>query len=517
MTASFPYLEFLGGFAPEIPIADGSGNTGTFPMVRAAWSPAVASWRRSFLGNQPPYEDVVEEFRVNIRGTTAAEVMANVRRLNQTLDTAEQWYANELVAPSVRLLYAPQGSTISSTADPLQALVIGRAVGNETNLNLTERFNDIGLYREINDVRVRFWRRGPWIASGTQTTGGILPTVPSAQASIGLATELTRITELGFTEDPHHTWSPMSVEWMVFEQGTTGYTPPNNMGTSVLMVSDSFNIFRSSNLGGSIVADESSPDGSVDRFASGTAETSFNVTGTGLEFDYVSGTITDPRDAKWFAAIITARAFGSGTIDAVVDVGLNYQFGRSSEETAYVTLEESRFEEYTRLLIIPLVAQPDSAESLTVRLATRIREPGSTVDVDHFALLGIAGRGDNLLVFGSVPASTPGGGLGDYVHTYWIARDQTVEAITPDVGNFDYDAYSLPIGAAIRYLYVNRAQGNLSMQNKGGTIQTYVQALEVERTDMTMCDREDAFPGTGRVPMYYRARGLRRLAYLTPE
>lgn len=515
MAAEFPYVT-LG--RQDVIIADGSGNTGNFPMVRNSWSPAIASWRRSFLGNQPPYDDVTEEFRVNVRGSTVAEVLGNVRNLNLILNQAEQWFNNDVFDLPVLINYAPQGSTISSVDSPLQSVLLGRAQGNETNLNLTDRFNDAGIIKEVDDVRVRFLRRGPWLSSATQSTGFRLPEIAQAQASLQLATELTRIATLDFGVDSHHTWSPMSLEWMLFPVGTPNFSPPDNVGSLVMMVSDSDNIYRipGADLGGQLVVDDSSPDGFIKRFQSFVEQGTFTVTGDGISFDYNSASI-GPRNAKWLAAVITARASASGGTRAIVDIGLQYQFGISNQVISYVTANPPSDEEYTSLYVIPLVAQPENAQSLTVQLAHRIRQGNSTIDVDHVALLAIQGRGENLLVFGSVPPSTPGVPLSDFVYSYWIVRDQTNEAVSPDAGNFDHQAYTFPLNPQIKYEYVNNnVQGNLSMQNRNSRISVYIQALERDRFDFTLCETEDNLP-LDSVPMYYRARANRRLAYLVPE
>jgi hypothetical protein len=135
------------------------------------WAPAIAGLRSETLGGRGPYSDVVEEFDLNITGATASAALANLDTLNRLLDQAERWYRNEKVT-AVLLKYAPQGSTISSTATPLQCAILGRAPGDTSRspVMLPPNANDVGMTKVIFNVRVRLWRHGEWLWSSEART-----------------------------------------------------------------------------------------------------------------------------------------------------------------------------------------------------------------------------------------------------------------------------------------------------------------------------------------------------------
>lgn len=160
----YPYLAMTDG-TTTVTFADGSGGVTSYPPLREGWAPSIAALRRSELGGVGPYEEVVEELEIIITGADTATALANLGALARLLDQAERWWLRGEAVSPVLLKYAPQGSTISSTAAPLQTVVLGRAEGDETNLNLTSRFNDVGMIKEIRTVHVRFLRRGWWIGA----------------------------------------------------------------------------------------------------------------------------------------------------------------------------------------------------------------------------------------------------------------------------------------------------------------------------------------------------------------
>jgi hypothetical protein len=164
-TQAYPYLVMTDG-ADSVTFADGLGGLTSFPPLRGQWAPAIAGIRTSQMGGRGLYADVVEDLSCTIRGTTAALCYQNLDTLVRLLDKAERWWLrNENISP-VKLLYAPQGSTIHSNATPLQAIVLGR-VGTEdlSGVALPADANDAGMLFEIRDVRVRVLRRGQWIGA----------------------------------------------------------------------------------------------------------------------------------------------------------------------------------------------------------------------------------------------------------------------------------------------------------------------------------------------------------------
>lgn len=163
-TQTHPFLRITGGVS-TITILDGSGGDTNYRLVRGGWAPSIAGLRRSLLGGIGSYDDVVEEWEINIYGATAAEAMANLGILAITLDRAERWWRGDagLTPPIVE--FAPQGSTTASTAAPYKAAILGRAEGDETPLNTSPEALDVGMTYVIRNVRVRFVRRGLWLHS----------------------------------------------------------------------------------------------------------------------------------------------------------------------------------------------------------------------------------------------------------------------------------------------------------------------------------------------------------------
>lgn len=184
---TYPFLQMTNGTL-TVTFADGNGGQSNFAPVRGTWAVAIASRRRAALG-RGPWNEVIEEWDLNIRGADAAAAMSNLETLVRLLDQADRfWRLGENVAPVI-LKYAPQGSTIFTTANPACCFVIGRAPGNETNLTLPAHFNDVGLYYEILGVRLRFLRTGEWLNPTAETASSSVAAIPTVQ-SVSLASNL---------------------------------------------------------------------------------------------------------------------------------------------------------------------------------------------------------------------------------------------------------------------------------------------------------------------------------------
>ena len=180
-TQANPYLVLTDG-TTTVTFQDGSGGTPNWPLLNDGWTPAIAPLRRSPFGGQGPYEDVVEELTIEIRGATASAAYANLATLARLLDQAEQWAAGAPVA-AVVFKNAPTGATVSSTAAPMQAVCLGRAPGDESaSIALPATYDEVGYNFVITPVRVRFWRRGLWLhgsqsAASSSTDNGNIATV----------------------------------------------------------------------------------------------------------------------------------------------------------------------------------------------------------------------------------------------------------------------------------------------------------------------------------------------------
>lgn len=125
-----------------------------------AWTPKVARRRRSQMGGNGPYENVIEEIPLHVRGASAAAALANLAALAEMLDQAERWSLGEDVA-AVWLQYQPT----NSTGDVVQAVVVGDA-GDLPLVGLSPRVNDAANY-EIEGITLYLERRGLWLAQSS--------------------------------------------------------------------------------------------------------------------------------------------------------------------------------------------------------------------------------------------------------------------------------------------------------------------------------------------------------------
>ena len=165
-----------------------TSNVG-YMMVRDDWAPAIAPLRAGELGGRGPYEEVAEEFTIDIVGTSPADALTKLRTLNLLLEQATRFYRWENVAP-VRFEYAPRGSTTLSTLSPLKYAVYGRAPGDTTNqshLIVDQTFNGGLAASVIRGVRVKFWRHG--IGTATQATASSGATNNGSKTTVLISSE----------------------------------------------------------------------------------------------------------------------------------------------------------------------------------------------------------------------------------------------------------------------------------------------------------------------------------------
>lgn len=203
-TQANPYLVITDG-TTTVTIADGSGGNTSYILEPGNWTPAVAGLRRGQLGGAGPYEDVVEEMILHIKGADAATAYANLDTLNRLLDAAARWYRGEFNDYStgasdppnaVKIKYAPKGSTTASTATPYIAHILG-PVESESGASLSAKWNQAGDSFIIDGVRVRFMRRGLWVcgsdtASSSATDNGTV-------AAIGMSATLNTFSPTNIT------------------------------------------------------------------------------------------------------------------------------------------------------------------------------------------------------------------------------------------------------------------------------------------------------------------------------
>lgn len=166
-----PFLQITDGVT-SVTIADGSGGATSWPMEPDGWAPNIGGFSRSQLGGRGPYDDVLETMRLDVTGATAAAAYANLQTLERLIDQAERWSRGENVA-IVLIKFAPQGSTVASTAAPLQAACMGYAPGAAQACTSGSRFLmmpvSAGSSYVIAGVQLRFMRRGAWLLAAAVT------------------------------------------------------------------------------------------------------------------------------------------------------------------------------------------------------------------------------------------------------------------------------------------------------------------------------------------------------------
>lgn len=158
------YLSITDGVTSCV-FADGAGGATVYILVESGWSPKIAGIRRSALGGRTAYEDVVEDFDIVVSGATVQAVLTNFIALVGLLEQAERWGRGEPVAP-VLMKFSPKGGTISTAANPLQAVVLGRAGGDSySGLQLPVEYDRLTYNAYIVRAKLRLLRRGLWLAN----------------------------------------------------------------------------------------------------------------------------------------------------------------------------------------------------------------------------------------------------------------------------------------------------------------------------------------------------------------
>lgn len=225
-----PYLVLTDG-TTTITHQDGSGGLTNWPLLARQWAPTIAGRRSSLLAGRTPYADVVETYAIEVRGSTAANALANLASLASLLDQAEAWSRGEAVA-IVLVKFAPHGSEVSSTASPLRAAIIGRAPDDQTaGVSLSPEWDEVGRNYVIPRVIVSFVRRGLWLHTedtdrAENITNGDLATFTMAEARTVLAPTEINIDNFGYGKSTGTRYHGGFVLVGDEIEGSGGATPP---------------------------------------------------------------------------------------------------------------------------------------------------------------------------------------------------------------------------------------------------------------------------------------------------
>lgn len=150
-------------------------NDGTNYKVLDTWNPRIAPRKATQFGGVP-YNDVVENIPLYIRGTTAALVLEKVEDLIATLEQAYAWRLGAQIDP-VLLEYLPQGTSLGAV---VQCPVLGTPAEAQDMLTLAQ----LAMYMSGNSfetlLELPLIRRGLWL--GTAETPADSSTVANPGA-----------------------------------------------------------------------------------------------------------------------------------------------------------------------------------------------------------------------------------------------------------------------------------------------------------------------------------------------
>lgn len=156
-----------------------------FALV-SGWAPRIPARRKSKLGGRGPYEDAEETIQIHVLGSTIANALASLDKLNGLLDRATQWNAGESTTGIVKIRVRPDGSALSA---PLEAALVTRADDGEL-VSLPPTYDTSRRRYVLQNVSVKFRRRGQWLGPGSAFVGAsansstITNTTPSGPTSL---------------------------------------------------------------------------------------------------------------------------------------------------------------------------------------------------------------------------------------------------------------------------------------------------------------------------------------------
>lgn len=253
-----PYLELTDG-TTSVKLMDSAATTPAliaamnYRLAYGGWSPKVATRAKNPFGL--PYQSVLEELTIDIRGSTSEICYSKLQALNSLLDQGERWFNNEIVSP-VFVRYQPKGSAVTTYLKDV--CIGGYADDNNANLvTLPDDFNVTGEISYLKGVRIKFWRKnGIWLGDEATLTASAV-----AQRSINTVTWVTAAPVL----------SPLDIKIEANNAPDAGLARPD--GILVTTHSETFiGIFNGESIGGASTADttNNSVGGNVGRFTCST-------------------------------------------------------------------------------------------------------------------------------------------------------------------------------------------------------------------------------------------------------
>jgi len=374
-TQAFPLLTITDGTTSCV-IGDGSGGSVSYQLdaLAGAWRPGIAGFSQSQLGGRGPYDDVLETMTLDVTGATAAAATNNLQTLERLIGQAERWSRGENVAV-VLIKFAPQGSTVATTAAPYQAVVMGYAPGANAACTSGARLLMMpaaaGSTFIIPGVVLTFQRRGAWLLS-TAITGTSASVANPGPYPLGMTT--------------HPNVSPAKIK-------ISGFTAATSIDTTdgkpiVLLAGKQTDLqFSEAEVGVSGLPYISSPD-------------TVGVARGGAVLRYTPSATTETLSGEIAFSLITASARRFAFFAAIRNNGATtYRLRLGALILARTTGAVNEIVAYTRPVVIdaahtrprfyPLGVVSLPAQLRSVQLAITASAASSTLDIDYIVALAV--------------------------------------------------------------------------------------------------------------------------------
>lgn len=420
-----PYLVITDGTI-TVTILDGSGGTGNYPLAYDRWAPSVPGLERSEFGGRGTHEDGEEQLEITPLDTTAALAYNRLQVLARLLDQAERFAAGYNVAP-VLLKYCPKGSTVASTAAPYQALILGRALGDQTRgVQIGGRWDDVGLTFMIDVVTVRLRRAGWWIGADVAANS-------SATANPGPITA---------TLTTHPQLSPTKLKLNGFAANRNFMSDASYVQTNpILIVGPTAAISVVEAEGATATAYTSVADSA--HFARGGNHLRYTPTGTG---EAASGYLTGTLACRHLGVYAKLRNNGATTYKirvagyiATDDSGAPVVYAQTAV-SQLVPIDASHAN--ARHVFLGSLRAPLGRSIEALKLLITASAAASSLDIDYLVLVALDDPGLK------VATLIPNNGMTPFPHAWSLTiDDQALTGLTPQVYVTDETlATDLPLG-----------------------------------------------------------------------
>jgi hypothetical protein len=173
-----PYLALSDG-TTTIVFADGSTTTpGDYSYNVNGWAPNIAQMIGDEISVTGLYSDVIEVIDINIKGSSASALYANVAALGRLLDQAQRWNLGDRTVNPVRIRYIPGGSA-KTISNYYEALLLDT---DQPMLQLPDDWSKGSAQLALLSAKLRLRRRGLWLnetdaLTATTQPSGTLMTV----------------------------------------------------------------------------------------------------------------------------------------------------------------------------------------------------------------------------------------------------------------------------------------------------------------------------------------------------